>query len=185
MPVTYTVIVNKKPVTFTSKCTDAQALVKLKALVESGNVTDAFAVRLTKAKKLSEKQLTWVHKFVHDAKNVKMPPPSNESAFDILKSLIGNKKFEKKSEEEFALDLVCQSRNKKLSDKQMEWVNKLAGVKPAAATTATIPERLKNPKTNRLVVVTYERALEISTRETVPAEWQKVIKYFKSMGKTF
>lgn len=184
MAVTYTVIVKKKPVTFTSKCTDAQAIVKLKALVESGHVTDAFAVRLSKAKKPTEKQLIWIHKFVHDAKNVKLSPPSNESAIEILKALIGNKKFEKKSEEDFALDLVCQSRNKKLSEKQMEWANKLAGVKAAAA-TATIPERLKNPKTNRLVVVTYERALEISTRETVPAEWQKVIKYYKSMGKTF
>lgn len=181
MPITYTVLVNKKPFTFTSKCTDAQAIAKLKTLVESGQVTDEFAKKLLAAKKPTEKQLAWIHKYVFDSKNAK-PVQNASSAIDVLKALIGNKKLKNKSEEDFALDLVCQSRSKQLSEKQLEWVHKLADTKTSAG---TMPDKLRNPESNRMVVVTYERALKISMMDSIPAEWKAVIQKYKSIGRKF
>jgi hypothetical protein len=180
MPISYTVLVNKKPFTFTSKCTDTQAIAKLKSLIESGQVTDDFAKKLLATKKPTEKQVAWIHKYVFDSNN--KPVNNSSSAIDVLKALIGNKKLKSKSEEDFALDLVCQSRSKQLTDKQLEWVHKLADTKTSAG---TMPDKLRNPESNRMVVVTYERALKISKMDSIPAEWNAVIQKYKSIGRKF
>lgn len=178
---TFTVRVNGKEVTFTSKLSDTAAVAKLQEMIGAKKLVGAsaaFAKRLLQSEKMTEKQVAWVHKLVHDASD--SPKKSADSptsrATEELLSLIGAKKLSK-SNSDFALDLVCQARKKPLTERQKEWVNRLV-------VGDSLPERLRNPRSNRMVVVTVERAREVSTLTTVPDEWRKVIAYYKKLGHT-
>lgn len=223
---TFTVTIKGKETQFESDLSNKQAISKLKKIVETQQLSEnqlKFAKALLGAKDASENQIAWIHKIIVDAekrkekkqtgkksptakedkdsKERKASNPLGSSGYDKLKEVIGTRKLTAKTEE-FAIDLLCQSRTGKLSEKQLEWARHIAGIssKPSSPSSKNsspdgssphgnkIPATLKNPITNRTVQVTLSRTVLIAReykRSELPKEWQSVVQIFESRGEKF
>ena len=106
---TFTVTVKSKPVVFMSIVSDNDALSRLK-IIKNPN---EFVISLLNSKRLSEKQLAWVHKLAMD-----MPAPSGMSDSCALEKL-----QKMKNPSKFVVSLLSSEH---LSAKQMAWVHKIA-----------------------------------------------------------
>lgn len=177
---TFTIKIKQKDFTFTSIFDNKKALARLNDLLKSGKLKPndlKFANDLISRKALTEKQWPWVHKLVMDYETKTSP------SLMKLRRLIGTFQLTPRNEE-FALDLLCKSRHKPLTESQMKWVEKLVSeVEPLQ-----LPATLVNPLTKRQVIITINRVKQVAQnmkRDELPSDWLRIIDKLEAAGERF